>query len=244
MFTHKKFNSLSTEAQHKKIAEFLKKIYFEFNQEIFQHIQELESYMGLNWTLNSHLESLSNSFHMHLNKTGIGISEHSLLIKDRDLDKASKKWLDAVIYLDHLRSAHNIGNIIRTTEALRLGKICFSESMPDMSHPSVRKTSMGAHNWVETVDASIENLPSPLIAVETHQKSIKLQDFTFPKAFTLILGNEEYGVSEKLLEKADHIVEVPLCGQKNSLNVAACFSILAWKIDQDLRNYNEKIIHP
>ncbi|MCH9631731.1 MAG: tRNA (guanosine(18)-2'-O)-methyltransferase [Chlamydiae bacterium] len=235
MFTQKKFNSLSIEAQHKKVAELLKKIYFQFDQETFFYIQKLETYMGLKWTIHDDLESLSNSFHKHMGQTGNGISEHSLLIKNRDLDKASKDWLNAVIYLDHLRSAHNVGNIVRTTEAFRLGKLCFSDNMPDISHPSVCKTSMGTHHWVETVDKPIAELPAPLIVIETHQKSIKLQDFKFPKTFTLVLGNEEYGVSEKLLEKADQIVEVPLCGQKNSLNVAACFSILAWKIDQDLR---------
>ncbi len=241
MFTQKKFNTLSKQAQHKKIAELLKELYFEFDDELFLSIQILESYMGLCWSINGDLESLSNSFHKHQTQTGIGISEHSLLIKDQDFKMPSKEWLNVVIYLDHLRSAHNIGNIVRTTEAFRLGKLCFSDGMADLSHPNVCKTSMGSHKCVEQIHSPIEDLKGPLIVIETHQNAIPLEEFTFPKSFTLVLGNEEYGVSHSLLEKADHIIEVPLCGQKNSLNVAACFSILAWKIDQDLRNSNEKI---
>lgn len=238
-FTQKKFLSLTKSSQHKKISELLKKLYYHFNIHLFKEVQMLESWINSSWTLDHSLESISNSYHQHLKQSGKGVSEHSLLIKEFDLAKPKRDWLDIDIYLDRLRSAHNIGNIIRTTESFRLGRILFCKQMANSHHPQVIKTSMGASKLVITQEIkSFEDFEKrPLIAIETHQKAIALNDFTFPQSFTLILGNEEFGVSEKLLEKADHIIEVPLFGQKNSLNVAACFAILAWKISLDLSKY-------
>ena len=230
-FSKTKFLSLSIFSQHKKCCEIIKKLHQDFDQSLFNHLLELEVYMGLNWVIDSNLESLSNSFHKHLKASNIGISEHDLLIKTHDRAKPLKNWLNCTIYLDKIRSAHNIGNIIRTCEAFRLGKVFFADNMAGLCHPQVKKTSMGAHQHIiETKD-----LPSPIIAIETHKNAVKLDDFTFPSSFTLVLGNEEFGVSKEMLEKADYIVEVPLYGQKNSLNVAACFAILAHKISNQLR---------
>lgn len=230
VFTEEKFKSLSKKSQHKKLAELLKKFYFERDPKIFGQIKNLEVWMQCSWTSTENPETISNSFHRHLKETGLGISEHNLLIKEQDREKPLKECKNSVIYLDHLRSAHNIGNIVRTVEAFRLGAICFSPDMPDLTHRAVQKTSMGAHLLVETREANLQELPKPLIIIETHQNAIPLDQFTFPETFTLVLGNEEYGVSRDILEQADHIVEVALVGCKNSLNVAACFSILAWKI--------------
>lgn len=235
MFTQKKFNSLTKPAQHKKIAELLKKLYFEFDNDLYHTIKLLESYMGCEWTKSPQLEILSNSFHRHLQETGRGISEHDLWVKTGDKQAPSQDLLNVVVYLDRLRSAHNVGNIIRTVEAFRLGQIAFSDHMPDLNHPKIFKSAMGAEKLVSSTSNEIKKLPRPLIAVETHQKAIPLESFTFPQTFTLILGNEEGGVSSDLLNQADHIIQVPLVGQKNSLNVAACFSIIAWRIHFDLR---------
>lgn len=239
MFTQKKFLGLERKAQHKKLSELIKRMYYQKEPALFKEIQLLESYMDLLWTPKNDDYSLSDSFHKHLQAAGLGISEHALLIREYDRESPLKNWLDVVIYLDHIRSAENIGSIIRTIEAFRLGKICFSKDMANLDHPKVQKTSMGAYQHVEEVH---EMKLKPLIAVETHQKAIPLNEFTFPPSFTLALGNEEFGLSSSIVEQADYIVEVPLCGRKNSLNVAACMGILAYKIDHDLRNCNEKIV--
>lgn len=232
-FQPQKFLSLSIASQHKKIAEKLKRYHETQDPMLFQEIQELESWMGLDWTGDQDHESISSSFHKHQQKSEIGVPEHDLLVRSKDLKAPKGEWLESVIYLDQLRSAHNIGNILRTVEAFRLGRVCFSKEMPDIHHRAVQKTSMGAYQHIVVEKKELKDLPRPLIAIETHEKAIPLQEFNFPKTFTLALGNEEYGLSKNVLEKADYIVEIPLVGMKNSLNVAACFSILAWKIRVD-----------
>ncbi len=239
LFTKKKFCSLPLTSQHKKISEGIMELLNHFDPERFAHLQQLEQWAQVDSGLTADFESLSNSYHLHLRGAKQSVSEHRLLVKKKDKESPARDWLDCVIYFDQLRSAHNIGNMIRTIEAFRLGKVCFSKNMAVLSHPQVVKTAMGAASMVQEVPCDFEKFPAPLIAIETHQKATALHKFKFPSSFTLIMGNEEYGVSEPLLEAADHIVEVPLWGQKNSLNVAACMAIIAWKIDQDLREVKD-----
>ena len=59
---------------------------------------------------------------------------------------------------------------------------------------------------------------------------MSIYDFTFPEKFTLILGNEEYGLSDEWLNQCDQIVTIPMWGFKNSLNVASAYAIAAYEI--------------
>ena len=59
-----------------------------------------------------------------------------------------------------------------------------------------------------------------------------IDTYTFPKTtgFTLIIGNEEDGVCEKILSQVDALVEITQYGLKNCLNVACAFAICAHTI--------------
>lgn len=180
------------------------------------------------------LEALSNRYHYHLAEAKIKHKEHNLLplIEKGDREEGEAAWPIA-IYLDHLRSAHNVGSIIRTCEAFSLGTLYFSPQTPFTDHPQVQKTAMGAAEWVEARFCSdLDALPRPLIALETSREAHELYNFPFPETFTLALGNEEYGLSEAVLKRADFLVQIPLRGRKNSLNVANAFAIAAAEIQR------------
>jgi tRNA G18 (ribose-2'-O)-methylase SpoU len=53
----------------------------------------------------------------------------------------------------------------------------------------------------------------------------------FPLA--LVLGHEVKGVSPSVLRQANAIVEIPMLGQKESLNVAVAFGIAAYAINKN-----------
>ncbi len=205
---------------------------------LFAHYQEIVEWLGINLeTLQiGDKKALADRYHWHLRAGKLSLKEQNLLpaISKGDRTKVVAPPLPISIYLDHIRSAHNVGSIIRTTEALSLGRLCFSTDTPFADHVQVVKTAMGAE--VECVrDANLAKLPRPIIALETSVEAISLYDFIFPEEFTLVLGNEEYGCSDESLRLADHVVEIPLFGKKNSLNVANAFAIVAGEIRRSLR---------
>ncbi|MCK4891941.1 MAG: hypothetical protein KAS78_04690, partial [Candidatus Pacebacteria bacterium] len=46
----------------------------------------------------------------------------------------------------------------------------------------------------------------------------------------LIIGNEGKGVKKSLLKRSDQIIDIPMRGRKESLNVSVAFGIVAYRI--------------
>ncbi|QVL55504.1 MAG: TrmH family RNA methyltransferase [Simkaniaceae bacterium] len=226
MFTFEKFKALPLKRRHKNAGEHLR-ILYENSLPLDDHYRQMEAWLKLPPL--STAEEITDRFHLHMREASIEFQEHNLLIKRFDT-LSETPYGPVHIYLEDLRSAFNIGNILRTTEALRLGTIIFSENTPNQHHPKVIKTSMGTSSSVPCKQGGIDSCPGPLIALETMETAPSLFDFEFPKAFTLLLGNEERGLKESTLQTADHVVQIPLIGSKNSLNVAAAFAIAAANI--------------
>lgn len=227
-FTQRKFLSLKEAHQHKKASELLREIFTSPTEQLQLFYRKVELWLQLPpVNLTSH-EEISHRFHAHLTKAHISWKEHSLLhIKTKDT-LSEAPFLDIHIFLTSLRSAFNVGSIFRTVEAFRLGTIhCFPPT-PTPENPKVQKASMGTYDKVPFfTNSQLDDLPRPWIALETATPSTLLSSFSFPSTFTLILGNEEFGIPKEILLKCDVILEIPLYGNKNSLNVASAFAIAA-----------------
>lgn len=238
-FTKRKFLSLDLKQQHKKCAEVLRGIYEESraNQAAsFDEYNAWLSWMRLLPFAFSDLKELADRYHWHLNTAGLCLKEHNLLPLIRKGDHIPKAdFLPAAIYLDNVRSAYNVGSILRTAEALRIGTVYFSEKTPFIDNEKVQRTAMGAAEIVPVRrGVHLSTLPRPLIALDTSDEAMPVSEFPFPNTFTLILGNEEYGISDEALRLANHLIEIPLLGAKNSINVACAFAIAAAAIRKAL----------
>jgi tRNA G18 (ribose-2'-O)-methylase SpoU len=178
------------------------------------------------------LKAVADRYHWHIQEARWSLKEHQLLPSIRKGDREPQAdFLSIAIYLDNLRSAYNVGSILRTTEALRIGQIHFGGQTPFVDHVKVEHTSMGASCLVTCHQhTSITSLPRPIIAVETGMDAIPVFSYIFPMTCTLVFGNEELGISNEVLQEADVVVEIPLCGVKNSMNVACAFAIVASQI--------------
>jgi tRNA G18 (ribose-2'-O)-methylase SpoU len=197
-----------------------------------QDYRYVEHLMGLSPLDLVDVKKLSDRLHLHREGAGLTLSEaklpYQVLTRDQD---SSVPFLDVHIVLNQLRSAFNVGSILRTTEAQRLGTLYFEGITPKSTNSKVIKTAMGCHDKVSCIDLEDHQvLPRPLIGLETAQEAVSIYDFNFPSTFTLILGNEEYGLSDEWLKSCDHIVTIPMWGFKNSLNVASAYAIAAYEI--------------
>lgn len=181
-------------------------------------------------------KKLKDRLYLHREKGGLSLSEFNLPLKVLTEDKdSSNPFLDIHIVMNELRSAFNVGSVLRTTEAQRLGTLFFEGITPKIDNPKVQKTAMGCHDKVPCLDLTKDTLlHHPIIGLETAQGAVSIYDFTFPEKFTLVLGNEEYGLSDHWLKKSDIILTIPMFGFKNSLNVASAFAITAFEIRRQL----------
>ncbi|PIS02563.1 MAG: TrmH family RNA methyltransferase [Chlamydiae bacterium CG10_big_fil_rev_8_21_14_0_10_42_34] len=231
MFTKKKFLKLDPLQKQKKLAEILRKHYEEQLTD-FTEYNTLLSWIKCNPYLHTDFKTLADRYHYHLQQAGLSLKEHNLLPSLRTGDHTPKlDFPNIAIYLDNVRSAYNVGSILRTVEALRIGKVYFAKNTPFIDNEKVKRTAMGGAELVPCFqNVSLSELPRPIIALDTSDAAINVAEFTFPESFTLILGNEEYGISEESLKEVDFIVEIPLFGAKNSINIACAFAIAASRI--------------
>lgn len=238
-FTYPKFQTLTFEKRHKICAKLLNGIYrlLLSKQACFDKITEYQLYAS--WLMLEELsfgdlKKVADRYHLHRKEGKQTDNESACLPFCSHFDNpAPKASLPIHVYLDQIRSAHNVGSILRTVESFGLDSVYFSSDTPWVSSAKVQKTACGTENFVKCFRVTaIETLPRPLIALETVEASLSLFEYTFPSTCTLALGNEEYGCSDKTLKEADQIVKIPLRGRKNSLNVANAFAIAAAEISR------------
>jgi len=243
-FSQKKFLTLTPPQQHKHCAALLKELY-QYRHHTTKRASLITKYQRqCDWLQISSLaevtkETIEERFHFHIRHTGKGLSEDHFLYNLETQDKESTNpWLSIHTFLDGLRSAHNVGSILRTVEAFRLGDVYFSSTMMPPHHPHVRDRSMGAWKNVSAHEnAHLSQLPRPWIGLETVSSAPSWNRWIYPQSATLIVGNEERGIQRSILSQCDIILTIPLYGYKNSLNVANAFAIVAAEISSQQREY-------
>jgi tRNA G18 (ribose-2'-O)-methylase SpoU len=164
-----------------------------------------------------------------------------------------KKWrknrpperFPIVAILDNIRSAYNVGSMFRTAECAYISKLILCGITPCPPHPKVEKTALGTTNLVpwnyflHTLDA-IKNLKKEgfkIAILEITEKSMPIQQLKkedFPLA--LVIGNEVTGVDEEIFSEGDFILEIPLYGEKESLNVAVAFGVAIFLLVEKLKD--------
>ena len=152
---------------------------------------------------------------------------------------------EVVVVLDNVRSAHNVGSIFRTADGAGVHKIILGGYTPapidrfGRPQPEIAKTSLGAATtmaWESVCDEVVSETLTGLrddgfaiVAAEQHPHSTALHNFVAPPKVCYLFGNEIDGDRPELLQLADTILEIPLHGHKESLNVAVTVGIVLYQ---------------
>jgi tRNA G18 (ribose-2'-O)-methylase SpoU len=144
------------------------------------------------------------------------------------------------VLLDNIRSAWNVGSILRSADGFGFNHAYLCGITPTPETDAVQKTSLGAeeyvtwsqHNNAVKLAMGLKKEGWTILALEEDERSTALsKGKKLAVARTvLIVGNEVTGVDPELLDLADHILHIPMRGQKRSFNVANAFSIAAYAL--------------
>ena len=152
---------------------------------------------------------------------------------------------DIRLLLDNIRSAHNVGSIFRTAEAAGASHIYCTGTTPapvdrfGRKRSDVAKVALGAENlvaWEYTkrpgdILKRLKGEGFEIVAIEQDARSVDYRTFKMSaEKVAFILGNEVGGISKKLLDAADQIIEIPLNGKKESLNVSVVAGIVLFRV--------------
>ncbi len=148
------------------------------------------------------------------------------------------------ILLDDIRSALNVGAIFRTCDGAGVRKLYLGGITAYPPHNRIPKTALRAEelvSWerVENSLALITELKAKgyfVVAVEQTPTSKPFNQLNYPENSILVFGNEITGVNPEIIKLSDAQVEVPMFGQKESLNVATTAGILAYHVALSYKN--------
>jgi 23S rRNA (guanosine2251-2'-O)-methyltransferase len=148
------------------------------------------------------------------------------------------------LILDNIRSAYNVGSMLRTADAAGVKKVymCGCTPMPidrfGRKRPDIAKVALGAEEavsseYVADIVTLIQKLKQEgvsIVAVEQDTSSIPYTQFRSEKSVALILGEETKGILPSTLGLCDAIIEIPMNGKKESLNVSVTAGIVLFRL--------------
>ena len=142
---------------------------------------------------------------------------------------------DFFLILDDIQDPGNIGTILRTADSINLNQIIVSSKTADAFNPKVVRSTMGAIFRINVIVC--EDLSGVISQLKKHKVKIAATDLKTDKSIydvdykktAVIIGNEANGVSEKLLERADVKIKIPMTGKTESLNAAVATGIILYE---------------
>ncbi|MDP8219772.1 MAG: TrmH family RNA methyltransferase [Candidatus Stygibacter frigidus] len=242
-FSYNKFEKLDDSGKETKILKFINKIE-KCWEDIDQRRQLIVNFaVFLAYFHSSEYQTVSESLFPEIDRREFlkiivpieqklrhHLKENDLYIHKVDGIRERTK-LPLIIVLDNLRSAFNVGAIIRTAECFGIEELYFCGYTPD--NDKVAQTAMGTRELIKAshfddTPGAIEHLRKAncrIYALETVENATSIYEAELILPAALIVGNEALGISTELLETVDAILEIPLAGWKNSLNVGSATAI-------------------
>lgn len=161
--------------------------------------------------------------------------------KDDGADKVEDNTVDAkkqplLLILENLQDPGNLGTIVRMAEGAGVTGIIMSSNTVDIYNPKTIRSTMGSFYrvpviYVDDICKAVDECKEKGVKVyAAHLKgtdNYNQKDYAQPTAF--MIGNEGNGLSDRLTQKADELVRIPMQGKVESLNAAIACTILTYE---------------
>lgn len=148
---------------------------------------------------------------------------------------------DIILVAHNLRSAHNVGSLLRTAEGLGVQRVILGGYTPHPAHANdrrlpheadkagraIEKTALGAETMVKweyhaDILPVLEKLKKQgyvVVALEQTDDAHLLHKYHPPHKIALLVGREVEGVEPEVLAACDTALEIHMFGKKESFNV-------------------------
>jgi TrmH family RNA methyltransferase len=183
--------------------------HFECTKEVFAKISYRDRPDGL----------LAIAPQMHLKLTDLKLKKNPFIVVAESIEKPG-----------------NLGTILRSCDAAGVDAVIVCDPTTDIHNPNVVRSSVGTLFTLPVIEATAEETFEFLkknniavVAATPHAKHEFTQaDFKVPLA--IVVGTEQYGLTENWMNNADVAVRIPMFGVADSLNVASATTLLLYEV--------------
>jgi tRNA G18 (ribose-2'-O)-methylase SpoU len=145
-----------------------------------------------------------------------------------------------MVVLDRVTQAYNIGALFRLCDAMLAERLVITGTEVDLHKRNLGQAACGTQFWtpwsqektaVEAVfRAKAEGYQ--IAAVELATNSVRPEAFVPKFPVCLVLGGEFDGVSQDVVDLADAVIEIPMRGMANSINVSTAAAIVLYELSR------------
>lgn len=161
----------------------------------------------------------------------------------------TKKSFPIILICDGVQSPANIGSLFRICDALGIAKIIFCNASINFSSTRLLRTARNTHKKVEYTISNncleeikiLKQSGYSLLALEITDNSIPIEEFDIAKdeKIAMIIGNEQHGVSDEILNQISTSIHINMYGDNSSMNVVQAASIALYNLTSKLKQYFE-----
>lgn len=140
-----------------------------------------------------------------------------------------------IVVAEAIEKPGNLGTILRTADAAGVHAVIVCDRCTDINNPNVVRSSTGTLFALPVVEASTAETLTWLrahgiqILAATPHTEFEYYDVDLRGGTAIVVGTEQYGLSDRWMSQADLKVRIPMLGQADSLNVAAATTILLYE---------------
>ena len=157
------------------------------------------------------------------------------------ISKPSADLPQRIIILDQVTDPQNVGAIIRSAYAFNMDGVALSQSNSPTETNSMAKASSGAIEKIKIIELS--NMSREIKKLQTANFNVYGLAFGGNKNISelhnengnvaIIVGSEGKGLRRLTKEKVDHLLEIPINKECESLNVANAASIAMFELQKN-----------
>lgn len=151
---------------------------------------------------------------------------------------STKQKKEIYLIAHNVRSLFNVGAFFRTADVFGVSKIYLTGYTGVPPREQISKVALGAELWMPwekkkqltTLIKKLKKEGVQIVALETGNQVTPLPKFKPKYPLALIVGHEADGLPQNILDLADKIVEIPMQGRKESLNVSVAAGIALYAL--------------
>ena len=148
-----------------------------------------------------------------------------------------------LLVLDGVTDPHNLGACLRSADATGVDAVIVPRRHACGLTPTACRSAVGAAESVPYFE--IGNLARLLeqlrergiwvVGTALEQNSQSLFDFNGEGALALVMGAEGDGMRRSTMEKCDYLIEIPMLGEVESLNVSVATAVVLYQLMRSRR---------
>ena len=144
---------------------------------------------------------------------------------------------------ENVTNAPNIGSLFRMADAFGIeklilcgGDIALGRKTAKTARATEKVVNYEIRESATEVVESLKKQGYQIISLEITTTSKPIHNFKFLKdqPIALIIGDENFGISETILNSSNHIIHIDMYGQNSSMNVVQATNIALYEITKQI----------